>query len=105
MAIYSTQLIAVHDQPAVLPASFTVPPDRLCIVRDVDVYFGSSLATRVVYFEGSASQIIWQESVGPNLAGWRSWRGRQVFNPGDSFQVFATDVFDVSVSGYLLTPP
>lgn len=100
--VYSTRLIAVHDQPAIAPATYLVPPGFTLIIRDIDVYFGSAISVRTVYARGSATQVFWQATVDINLAGWRQWTGRQVIEAGETFDVFATDVFDVTASGYLL---
>lgn len=100
--VYSTRLLATHDQPAITPAVYTVPVGKLLIVRDIDVYFGSALGTREVYAFGSAGQVFWHESVGPTLNGSRQWTGRQVFYAGENFSLSATDVFDLAASGYLL---
>lgn len=105
MQVYSTRFLAVHDQAGGVPAVYSVPAGKLAVIRDMDVYFGASLAARQVYAEGSAGQVFWQDSVGSTLAGWRSWRGRQVLYPGENFIMFGTDTFDLTASGYLLNLP
>jgi hypothetical protein len=102
VSVYSTLFLAAHDQPAVVPATYTVPAGKLAVVRDLDAYLGTSLSARQIYALGSAGQVFWQASLAINESGWRSWRGRQVIPEGQSFYLFATDVWDLTASGYLL---
>jgi hypothetical protein len=103
MSIYSVRFLAVHDQPAVLPAVYTVPAGHTAVVRCLDAYLGSALSARQIFAAGSAGQIFWEASLAINEQGWRPWRGRQVLLEGESLTMFATDVWDLSASGYLLT--
>ena len=82
-----------------------VPAGFVAVVRDIDVYFGTSLSVRQVFAYGSASQVFFQGSVDANLAGWRQWEGRQVLQAGEALGILGTDVFDLTASGYLLTLP
>ena len=100
--IYSVRLVSVHDQPGVVPVTFTVPAGKTMVVRDMDVYYGTALSAREVFAIGSAGQVFWQDSVGSGENGWRMWRGRQVFLEGEEFQMFGTDTVDMTASGYLL---
>lgn len=101
--IYSTRLLAVHDQPAIVQATFTVPAGKTLVVRDIDIYYGTSLSVREVFAVGSAGQIFWYETVDANLAGWRQWTGREVFYETEVFGVYGSDVLDITASGYLLS--
>lgn len=106
MNVYSTRFIAVHDSPIAYPNVYTVPAGFVAVVREMDVYFGPSLAARKIFAEGTASQIFWEDSVAAVEDGWRQWQGRQVFYASESFQLFcAGDVGDITVSGYLLAAP
>jgi hypothetical protein len=82
-----------------------VPAGFVAVVRCMDAYYGLALSDRKVYAEGHVGQVFWQESVGPNLAGWRQWTGREVFYAGETFRMFGDDVVDMTASGYLLELP
>lgn len=82
-----------------------MPAGKVLVVRDMDAYLGSSLSARQIYAVGSAGQVFWQASLAANESGWRSWRGRQVLYAGESLEMFATDVWDLTASGYLLDAP
>lgn len=112
--IYSAQLFAGH-----VPSGVTdLPPigdGLVCVVRDVDVYWGGGLPPWAAFhLRGGPEQTFVYLGPDPNEQGaggsmpeqlW-SWRGRQVINPGE---VLSIDVgngpVDVTISGYLLTAP
>jgi hypothetical protein len=104
-SVYSTRLLATHDQPGITPAVYVVPAGFTLVVVCIDAYFGSALSDRTCFAIGSAGQVFWSESVGPGLAGWRQWTGREVFYAGEDLQLFASDTWDLSASGYLLELP
>jgi len=103
--VYSVRFIAVHDQPALLKAEYVVPDGYTAVVRDFDAYYGGSLSAEQVFLVGSADQIVWQVSWAINEAGWRGFRGRQVYYTGETIAVYGTDVMDLTASGYLLLSP
>lgn len=100
--VYSTRFLAVQGLVGV--AAYTVPVGQLAVVRDVNVYNGGGL---------SVTTAIWHGSAGQAIALWASqtdasdgfFTGRQVFNPGESFDITTNGAWDVTVSGYLLQLP
>lgn len=102
--VYSTRFIAVKGGTTFY--GYTVPPGNLAIVRDVDTYASSELAFSQVFFEGNEKQAIWFWESGLGAESYGSWRGRQVFNPGEQFGIrINVSHADATVSGYLLTLP
>lgn len=75
------------------------------MLRDLDCYYGGILSASV-YLIGNQGQTIWYNGFAANGGGqYASWRGRQVLNAGDGFQLNATEPTDVTLSGYQLTTP
>jgi hypothetical protein len=103
--VFSTRFFAVHDQPAILPVSYTVPAGFTAVVRDIDVYCADILGGEEFFARGNAGEVFWQDSIALGETGWRMWRGRQVLFEGESWELFGTKVFDLAASGYLLTNP
>lgn len=101
--VYSTRLIAVHNQPANTPILYTVPAGYLVVVRCVDAYAGVTVLGVNFYAKGSAAQVFWKDATSPTSDGWRQWRGREVLYEGEALALEADDVADLSASGYLLT--
>lgn len=101
--IYSSRLFAIHDAPAFINQEYTVPALQTLVVRCIDLYYGGSLGDTYAYALGSAGQVFWQEHWTPAEAGWRQWVGREVLYAGEIFSLNATDVLDMTASGYLLS--
>lgn len=103
--IYSVRLI--QELGLTGSTSYVVPDGMVAIARDLDVYEGASLLPDVVYLQGALGQAIWFQvgNVEDGLT-YGSWRGRQVFNAGESVTIrAASGTWDVTLSGYLLTAP
>ena len=101
--VYSSRFAGIQGLDGV--AGFTVPPGVVWVLRDLDAYYnGFTVAS--IHLLGSTMQTIWYNGFGgggnPQYA---SWRGRQVLNPGEGFQLTTDQAIDVTVSGYVLTLP
>jgi hypothetical protein len=85
----------------------TVPDGLIYVARDLDVVCLTPSATSVVNLRGSNSQIIWYVSVDlSTMPRWQSWRGRQIFYPGEPLTLAVeSGTFDVTLSGYQLSLP
>jgi len=102
-APYSVRLLAKHDAVLGDEATYTVPPGKVVIVRDIDLYSGQILGnTALVVQQLSPEVVFFQASWGVDELGWRSWRGRQVLYAGDTLVAWGNRVLDVIASGYLL---
>lgn len=102
-SVYSRRFYAVHDLDGTGP-DLGPPPGEVWIVRDIDVVNGELLNN--VLWLGSAGQVIWANSFGGTIAfDFASFRGRQVFEPGDTFHFHTTAPLDITASGYALTLP
>lgn len=100
--VYSTQLLQLHGASA---GSFEVPAGYACVVRDADCFYPGG-AGQSAQLEGPAGGIFAYFPFSAAINGVLvSWRGRQVFNPGDTIVFAATSDMDIMVSGYLLTLP
>lgn len=86
-------------------AVYTVPAGFVAVLRDLDAYFGGDIAPQNMFLHGPAGQAIWWNGWTVLIAGVAQWRGRQVIQGGESFDVTTDAPMDVSVSGYLLTLP
>lgn len=105
--VYSTRFIQQHGLSG--HASFMVPSGFVAVVRDVDSYIGTPAGFNSLYFHGAIGQTIWWTEATIGQSQYASWRGRQVFEPGELIDVEADvgglDAYDVTVSGYLLSLP
>lgn len=84
----------------------TVTPSatNTIVLRDVDVYRGDEGLLGSTYrlvFPAGQTVDYWFHN---ETASTHQWRGRQVLAPGESFQIITTGPFDVTISGYSLTP-
>lgn len=100
--VYSSQLAAAQDFSGdlVVPVGAGV----VVVVRDLDVYFGGIGGANVKLL-GSEGQVIDAFSWEPLSSGTHQWRGRQVFNSGQTITLRTTVGCDLSLSGYVLTAP
>lgn len=105
--VYSTRFIQAHGLTST--ASYTVPAGFIAVVRDVDTWISTPIGLNALFLHGALGQAIWQTSATIGESQYGSWRGRQVFEPGELVEVEADvgalDAYDVTVSGYLLTLP
>lgn len=101
LPVYSTRFIAEvglnGTRTVVCPANFVL------VLRDLDAYANVTFASRELYLHGSVGQTIYHDAWGEESQHSSQWTGRQIIQPGESFDVTTTDLIDVTVSGYLLT--
>lgn len=106
-AVYSSRFIQQHGLTT--SASFAVPSGFVAVVRDLDAFIGTPTGVNDLFMHGALGQAIFWDSAQIGISKYMSWRGRQVFEPGElisvEVNVGALDAFDVTVSGYLLTLP
>lgn len=104
-AVYSVQLMSLAP---VLPSQTVVVPDNVkIIVRDVDVYENSGNVNAELVVDSAAGGTLWAALwvTHPLYSGWQ-WRGRQVYNPGESIRVQSlVGSWSLQMSGYELTLP
>lgn len=100
--VYSVQFYEGRD---VSSATLTVPPGLIWIVRDIDAFFGGGLSGDACNFVGSLGQTFAYFSYIALISTGFTWRGRQVFNPGQTFGFVSGEGVDVTISGYQLTLP
>ena len=102
-AVYSVQIMCLAPM---LPSNTVVVPDGVrMIIRDVDaVEVGGSTPAQLVWQGPAGNQLWWATRSAAGAAEFFQWRGRQVFNPGESviFSV-VSGTWDIQVSGYELT--
>lgn len=102
--VYSTAFIGEKELSG--SAVYTVPTGYVAVVRDCDVFQGSS--STGVYFQllgGEGQAFFWCSSL-PLTAQWFQWTGRHVLNEGATLTALVgSGNPDVSVSGYLLSLP
>jgi hypothetical protein len=103
--VYSVQLWAAS--PLLTNSSVQVPDNAKIVLRDIDVWESSGAANAFMYVRNAAYGVLWLAfSPGPvNTRGY-SWRGRQVYNPGQYiYMVVVSGSWDVQLSGYELAIP
>jgi hypothetical protein len=101
--VYSVQIMSVT--PALPLNTVVVPDGSRIIVRDVDAIEVSGGGTGACQLLSASGGVLWVFQRGSTLnSAVGQWRGRQVFNPGQSitFQV-VSGTWDVQISGYQLT--
>lgn len=88
-------------------ATYTVPAGMRAIIDTCDFYVGAQTPPGTVRMQSNATNASWFYDKAPiNEDAYMSWRGRQVFDEGETFQASsATAPCDVRVSGWLLTLP
>jgi hypothetical protein len=101
--VYSTRFIARQGLNGT--ATYVVPAGFRAVVRDVDAYCDNSGAGGTLFLHGSAGQTIWHLSLAAFATTDGMWRGRQVVEQLESFDVTTDTRTDVTVSGYLLSLP
>jgi hypothetical protein len=101
--VYSIQIMALSP---CLPVNTVVVPDgSRIIVRDLDVTERTGATGEQLAFENAATGFIWLLSSTPGVGvNSFAWRGRQVFNPGESITVrVISGTWDAQMSGYELS--
>lgn len=107
MSIYSTQFFA-GAMPPNGTILYTVPPNMVVVVRDIEFYNGSGAAGDCsVGLRSSGGALLAVIFLAHSMAAdtWSQWSGRTVLNGGELITsgAGATGFLGV-VSGYLLTP-
>ena len=98
--------ITIVDLAPALANNYVVVPDGVRIIlRDVDAYEESGTNGTVMSVQNAAggNLVVFQRTAATPTGPWQ-WRGRQVYNPGESinFHVFS-GTWSVMASGYELT--
>lgn len=104
--VYSHSFITIEG----LTGAHSYAPESgyKAIVRDIDVYATGVLDIPFTYVfaHGSDGQAFFYYQWEPGAQAWEGWRGRQVIESGQSFDITSYNgPVDVSVSGYLLSLP
>lgn len=106
-AVYSTQLAAQKAFNGTLDV--LVPTGFILVVRDIDVSFFGNGTTGSFNFFGNISNELWGVAFAASGFQTAQWRGRQVFETGQMFQLTTTGGSghwpDFQISGYKLTLP
>lgn len=103
--VYSAVLAQLHEFEGTY--TYDVTDEFVLVVRDIDAFwsFGLTLATLNVTGDLDETFAFWTIDPLATASQAFSWRGRQVVEPGGSFNVITSSALDVRVSGYLLTAP
>ena len=100
--VYSTSFLELHASSG---STFEVPAGYRAVVRDADCFYPGG-AGQSAQLEGPAGGIFAYFPFTAEINGvLSSWRGRQVFEPGDVVTFATTTAMDIKVSGYLLLLP
>lgn len=101
--VYSIQIMSLA--PALTINTEVVPTGSRIIVRDIDVVEVGGIANAVIVVRNAAAGLLWAVDRGAATGNFvAQWRGRQVFNPGDSIVVqVVSGTWDIQMSGYELT--
>ena len=103
--VYSVQIMALT--PALPLNTVVVPADSRIIVRDIDAFCESGGTGFQFSFENAAGGNLWApvQNAFPAIGNWQ-WRGRQVFNPGESITIKVfSGTWSIQMSGYELSLP
>jgi hypothetical protein len=96
--------MAEHGTTSVV--SLSVPAGFVYVIRDLDVFLTAGISDATGYLKGSSGQAIFYFTQTALNSGYHSWRGRQVFEAGESFSFDpGGDAMDFTLSGYKLTAP
>lgn len=101
--VYSTRLVAAHDQPGSTPLTYVVPAGKTLVIRCIDGYAGPTALGVTFYAKGSAGQVFASASGAALGVSQLTWRGREVLYAGETFSLEADDTADLTASGYLLS--
>ena len=104
MNVYSTELARAHAYTGT--QTVVAPPGIVIVLRDVDSYVSADLTGAInVYLRGDGGEIIdwWVCDVDTTIV--HQWRGRQVFESGQSFSLTSDGPADWRCSGYELIAP
>lgn len=104
LPVYSTPFFHVRGLSGAV--TYTVPSGLVAVVRDIDIYSANGSPGNTVFRleDGSSGATVVFLDYGFSGSGMLMWRGRQVWNAGQSFVITQLgDLIDVNVSGYLLT--
>lgn len=100
-----TSLLLARSVPGASTTAFLVPAGFRCVVRCIDIFEGNP-GGAIVEAAGNSGVVFW--AAGPNLTSTFNvyqWRGRQVVDEGDQFEVSNTLGLNIYATGYLLSLP
>ena len=81
---------------------YTVPAGKVFIMRDIDARLQTTGASDLFFGEGTTSQFFVRMK-GAVVQDVGTWRGRQVFNAGETVAAFVdAGLWNWAISGYLL---
>jgi hypothetical protein len=99
--IYSTRLL---EGFRVTHQTLVAAPGFVTVVRDIDIFWPTAGGGLDVFVVGTLGQgIVYFHAAGAAPSQMFQWRGRQVMNGGDSWNIFASSVIDITISGYQLS--
>lgn len=100
--VYSTR---IWEGRNVNVLSYTVPSGYRLVLRDIDTFFGGGIGGGAANYVGTLGQTFAYASFTGLISELVSWRGRQVFEPGETIRMVSGPGVDVTASGYLLELP
>lgn len=104
LPVYSVRLFEALGLEDVV--SFTCVEGFTTVIRDVDIFFYAHDTESGFSLAGALGQYFWVVTVPAGDGTTLQWRGRQVFNPGDTVGVgVGPGQVDVTISGYQLSLP
>ena len=101
--VYSIQIMSLA--PALTNNTVVVPSGVRIIVRDIDSFCESGGTGFQFSFQNAAGGNLWApvQNSFPAIGNWQ-WRGRQVYNPGESINIHVfSGAWSIQMSGYELT--
>lgn len=101
--VYSIQIFSLA--PALPSQAVTVPGDARIIVRDIDAFEQSGAPSVALEILNAAGGLLWNVvTSSPWTPVNFQWRGRQVYNPGQTITLKVTGgAWAVQISGYELS--
>ena len=104
MSIYSARFAS--SRLASASVVVTVPDGHTYVLNTVDLTWEGTGSTIAVLYGNTGVPIFAVAYTDLERGSWWGWRGRQVFNGGESFTFETFDgTVDVTASGYDLTSP
>ena len=101
-SVYSVRFIAAAALAGYV--SCEVPDGYTAVIRDLDVMFFESSGPAGLQLLGTEGQVIWEVEAAGDADYAYPWRGRQVFNAGETIGLQSILArCDVTLSGYLLS--
>lgn len=100
--VYSIQILSLA--PALPVNTVVVPAGARIILRDVDAVEVSGTVDALLVVKNAAGGYLWAANRFDAPSNYNAqWRGRQVFNPGESIVVqVVSGTWEIQMSGYEL---